>query len=127
MSKSKGNFKVLGNETREHGADAIRFACADAGDYLDDSNFTYENVNSAIITLSTIEMYLGKVAEHFKEYRDGESDNKEVNYYDSVFYNNLLITIAIVRTAYEEMKYKDVIKYAFHELNRIKDDYLVNM
>lgn len=76
MSKSKGNFKVLGNESREHGADAIRYTCADSGDTLDDANFTFENVNSAIMTLSTIEMYLAKVAEHFKEYREGEGDNK---------------------------------------------------
>ena len=101
MSKSKGNFKVLGNESREFGADAIRYTCADAGDTLDDANFTFENVNSAIMTLSTIEMYLAKVAEHFKEYREGESDNKEVNYFDNVFYNNFLITMGNIKTAYE--------------------------
>lgn len=32
-----------------------------------------------------------------------------------------------IRTAYDEMKYRDVIKYAVHELNSIKDDYLVNL
>ena len=54
MSKNKGNFILLGEVSREYGADAVRYACADAGDTLDDANFTFENVNSGIMMLSTI-------------------------------------------------------------------------
>jgi leucyl-tRNA synthetase len=69
MSKSVGNFKQISDVCRDYGADASRMACASSGDTLDDANFTTENVNAAILQLSTIEMYYAKVAEHFKSYR----------------------------------------------------------
>lgn len=101
MSKSKGNFKVLGEIAREYGADATRYACADAGDTLDDANFTFQNVNSGIMMLSTIEMYLGKVVQSFASFRAADSEDKEVNYFDKVFYNSMLTTMIKIRTAYE--------------------------
>ena len=39
MSKNKGNFLTLYDCLEKYGADATRFACADSGDSLDDSNF----------------------------------------------------------------------------------------
>ena len=41
MSKSKGNFKTIIDIINEYGADAGRLACAQAGDTIDDANFTY--------------------------------------------------------------------------------------
>lgn len=39
MSKSKGNFIGLLQACNEWGADATRFACADAGDGILNANF----------------------------------------------------------------------------------------
>ncbi len=44
MSKSKGNFYTIRDVLSKFGADASRFTMAEAGDSLDDPNFTLENV-----------------------------------------------------------------------------------
>jgi leucyl-tRNA synthetase len=52
MSKSTGNFKTLGQAIEEFGADAVRFALADAGDTVEDANFSDETANAAILRLT---------------------------------------------------------------------------
>lgn len=54
MSKSKGNFLTLQNVVTQYGADAVRMACAQAGDSINDANFTQEIANAAILQLSTL-------------------------------------------------------------------------
>eukprot|EP00919_Chromeraceae_sp_WS-2016_P081375 GHVR01192246.1.p2 GENE.GHVR01192246.1~~GHVR01192246.1.p2 ORF type:complete len:100 (+),score=6.48 GHVR01192246.1:2725-3024(+) len=40
MAKSKGNFVTLNQILEEYGADSSRLACAQAGDSINDANFT---------------------------------------------------------------------------------------
>lgn len=40
MSKSTGNFINLIDAIEEYGTDATRLACAQAGDSINDANFT---------------------------------------------------------------------------------------
>ena len=40
MSKSKGNFITLEQAIEDYGADCARMACAQAGDSINDANFT---------------------------------------------------------------------------------------
>ena len=40
MSKSEGNFITLEQILEDYGADASRLACAQAGDSINDANFT---------------------------------------------------------------------------------------
>jgi len=40
MSKSKGNFITLIQAIEDYGADSARLACAQAGDSINDANFT---------------------------------------------------------------------------------------
>lgn len=61
MSKSKGNFIILEQILNEYGADASRLACAQAGDSINDANFTSDIANAAIMQLSTMEMFFNKV------------------------------------------------------------------
>lgn len=44
----------------EYGADSARMSCAQAGDSINDANFTKENANASIMQLSTLEMFLSK-------------------------------------------------------------------
>ena len=53
MSKSTGNFLTVDDAIKQFGADATRFACADAGDSLDDANFAVATANAAILSLTT--------------------------------------------------------------------------
>ena len=61
MSKSKGNFKTIEDMITAYGADATRLGCAEAGDLLDDANFELKLADSAILKLTTLEMYLEKI------------------------------------------------------------------
>lgn len=45
MSKSTGNFLTLKDCIEKFGADATRIALADAGDTIDDANFTVDNAD----------------------------------------------------------------------------------
>ncbi|CAN0310126.1 unnamed protein product, partial [Discosporangium mesarthrocarpum] len=51
MSKSKGNFLMMGECVKRFGADPTRFALADAGDSLEDANFAVDTANNAILVL----------------------------------------------------------------------------
>lgn len=51
MSKSLGNFLMMDETVEKYTADATRFACADAGDSLDDANFSRETADNAILSL----------------------------------------------------------------------------
>jgi leucyl-tRNA synthetase len=58
MSKSLGNFIILTDAVARWGADATRFALADAGDGLDDANFERETADNAILRLTTEDEYV---------------------------------------------------------------------
>jgi leucyl-tRNA synthetase len=51
MSKSKGNFLMMNETCERYTTDATRFACADAGDSLDDANFSRETADATILSL----------------------------------------------------------------------------
>ncbi|KAJ3319550.1 cytosolic leucyl tRNA synthetase, partial [Blyttiomyces sp. JEL0837] len=53
MSKSTGNFMTLREAIERYGADATRFALADAGDGLEDANFLHKTADDAILKLFT--------------------------------------------------------------------------
>lgn len=61
MSKSEGNFYTISDICERFGADASRFACAEAGDSLEDANFLVKNADEAILKLSNIDMALEKI------------------------------------------------------------------
>lgn len=126
MSKSKGNFITLNQIIKEYGADAARLSCAQAGDSINDANFTREIANAAILQLSTFEMYLGKVLDEHKTYRTKEGDNAEVEEFDTIFESEIENQISKVQQAYESMIYRDAVKYGLHESVSIKEAYLLN-
>jgi leucyl-tRNA synthetase len=61
MSKSKGNFIMLHEAVSRWGADATRFALADAGDSLEDANFESSTADAAILRLTTEEEWMREV------------------------------------------------------------------
>eukprot|EP01083_Nonionella_stella_P252298 869465_1 len=58
MSKSKGNFLMMKDTIMQFSADATRFACADAGDSIEDANFSRETADSAIMSLVNEEVWI---------------------------------------------------------------------
>ena len=62
MSKSLGNFITLEEALARWGADAVRFAIADAGDGLEDANFERETADAAILRLTTEQEWAAETA-----------------------------------------------------------------
>lgn len=58
MSKSKGNFYTLEEILNLYDADSVRIACANAGDTLDDANFTLETCVQGILRLAALETWI---------------------------------------------------------------------
>lgn len=58
MSKSTGNFLTISDCIEQFGVDATRMTLADAGDGLDDANFSTEVANSMILKLTTFEKWI---------------------------------------------------------------------
>lgn len=126
MAKSKGNFYTIEDVITQFGADATRIALAAAGDTLDDSNFTLENVDSSILQLSTLEMWMRETAKHISTYRI-ESQNEKLEFFDKTFMNEMQLTLLEGLEAYESMRHRDALKKGFFEFQAIKDDYKINV
>jgi hypothetical protein len=72
-------------------------------------------------------MYFAKVVEHFKTFREPlDKPSEESQYFDDIFLNQMYDTMIKVTRGYEEMKYRDVVKYGVYEFNGIKDEYLLS-
>lgn len=126
MSKSTGNFLTLRDCIEKFGVDATRVTLADAGDGLDDANFETDVANASILKLFTFEKW---IQDNIKlAIPDGQIDfapHKEGDLWDNIFLNAINHGIDEATANYDGMKYKQVLKAGFFELQSIKEDYLI--
>ena len=126
MSKSTGNFLTVRDCIDKFGVDATRITLADAGDGLDDANFDTDVANASILKLFTLEKW---VQENIKStIPDGKVDfaaYKNLDLWDTIFENAINHAITQATQYYDEIKYKQVLKVGYFELQSIKEDYLI--
>ena len=118
MSKSTGNFLTLRDCVEKFGADASRVALAEAGDSLDDANFTEETANNAVLKLYTLHRWIKEQLEHVGEMRSGE-----YNYFDRMFDNKINQAVAETKKHFDEMMFREALKSCFYDLYHSKEDY----
>ena len=118
MSKSKGNFLMLDDTVEKYSADATRFACADAGDSLDDANFSRETADSAINSLSNEETWMVETVAS-SDLRTGD----EYNFMDNVLVNEINRLIASCGEAYATMQFREGLQRGWHEMLLARNDY----
>ena len=127
MSKSTGNFMTIRDCINKFGADATRIALADAGDGLDDANFDTDVANSIILKLFTLEKWIEENVK--KACPNGKLDFGGSRYHrdlwDNIFENAINSAIISATQMYDEIKFKQVLKHGFFELQSIKEDYLI--
>ncbi|TPX33461.1 leucine---tRNA ligase [Synchytrium microbalum] len=121
MSKSTGNFKTLTESTDEFGADATRFALADAGDGLDDANFMTDTANKAILRLFTQLEWITEVLEDIEQGK--LRDTPEMTLLDIAFQSEMDLQIAETAKAYDAMLYREAVKEGFYQLQTARDSY----
>lgn len=120
MSKSEGNFLTLNNTIEKYGADATRIALADAGDGIDDANFTELLANSAILKLYSLHEWIIDTLKTVDSLRTGEK-----NYFDLNFENEVNSAIERTRNAYEKMTFREALVSGFFELASKKEEYRI--
>ena len=130
MSKSKGNFLTINDLVELYGADASRITLADCGDSLDDANFLREICNLSINRLYSFENFVKILINEVWNKMDLKINNPDSeiqfnNLFDRIFDNNINYLIKEAKKSYEEMKYKNVLKFAFYEMINIKDQYIL--
>jgi leucyl-tRNA synthetase len=120
MSKSKGNFLTLEFCCAEFGADATRFACADAGDSMDDANFSRDTANMAILRLTTEEEWVKKTLVEWDHLR---GSNEDLNFNDRVFHAQMDDIIQRTASHFDAMQWRDGFQASFFELQIARDNY----
>ncbi|MED6176283.1 hypothetical protein PIB30_086621 [Stylosanthes scabra] len=119
MSKSTGNFKTLKEAIEEFSADATRFSLADAGDAVDDANFAFETVNTAILKLTKEIGFYEEVLAAESKMRTGPPST----YADRVFANDINIAVKTTEQNYSSYMFREALKTGFYDLQIARDEY----
>ena len=117
------------------GADATRFTCADAGDTLEDSNFSCDTANNIILRLTTELDFIRSIyhvrddgfagpnwsSDHFLDLR--RTTEKDYNFHDKAFKNKINYNVDQAKIGYESMRFRDALKFGFFNLQSCRDTY----
>lgn len=118
MSKSEGNFLTMQQCIDDYGADATRLACADAGDGLEDANFSRETANQTILKLTTLENFAKEIMDGQKGYRTGD-----LEFLDQMLLNELSRLVKDTDDGFSGMVYKNAVRASWYEMTNVKDEY----
>lgn len=135
MSKSEGNFLTAEDSIKLYGASASRLVLADAGDFNDDANFSEATAQSYLLKIHAFiefvdfhckidgvsftemkEKNLSDINEFAKSMNEKEAKN---NFADILLFDGVSCLATESKTAYEEMSYRNVVKYGLHEFKSL--------
>ena len=125
MSKHLGNFYTMNEVATMFGADSTRLALASAGDLLEDANVEIENIDKSILKIFILQNWIEKQLATLPAGPLPEEDPNSLDIFDKFFLNDMIELVDLTRTAYESMRFRDVVKYGFFEFQGIKDDYMI--
>lgn len=121
MSKSEGNFLTLEDAVEKFSADGMRFALADAGDAIDDANFSVLTANKAILRLFTELRFVEEVVELLAK---GELvQGPPSSFFDKVFENEMYSLVHQTRQHYERTNFREALLSGFYGLQAARDLY----
>jgi len=119
MAKRTGNFITLEDAVKRYSSDGTRFALAEAGDSLEDPNFTTENADNAILRLYTFVEWCQEMVNE----KDSMKTGPATTFAERVFETYINICIAQADLAYEEMIFQRAIKVGFFDMMQARDTY----
>lgn len=117
MSKNKGNFITLKQAVDKYGADVTRLIAATAGDDTNDGNFNEKDTDPIILSLYAETQII----------LDSNRVKTRIGKFHLIDHMHLLMLVDIinkVKQAYQNMIFRDVVQYAFYELQSIRNKYL---
>jgi len=120
MSKSKGNFLMMDECVNTYSSDVTRLTCADAGDSLEDANFSREVADAALMGLYT---ELKWVEENIAGLGGLRGEGEEANFMDKVFDNSMNRLVHETDAAFGEMRFRDGLKSGWFEFVSARNVY----
>jgi len=91
---------------------------------LEDANFESDVANSAILSLTRFENFVEEIYETLHTLRDDQNIYSEM---DQLFDNAINRTINETQTAYDSMKFRDVLRFGYHILQKNADYYVAHV
>lgn len=122
MSKSTGNFLTLSESVDLYSVDGTRFACADAGDHLDDANISTKGADGAVLRFYT---YI-KWVEEVLESKDLRTSGDNI-FADTVFESEINRIINETEQHYEKTYFREAIQSGWFALQAAKDRYIITV
>lgn len=116
MSKSQGNFITLRKAVDNYGASITRFIACQAGDDIDDGNFNEKDVDSSVLSLYA-------EIQNWKKYHIEKMRIGPYFFTDHIHLIKLKKILNKVFVAYKEMKFRDIVKNGFFEIQSIRNKY----
>lgn len=121
MSKSKGNFLTVEEAVATYTADGTRVALADAGDGLDDANFSKETAEAALLKLHGIL----QAAQADMELEGRKCSGTGTSAYAKrVFENDICFLAEKTKDAYSNFIYRDALKNCFFDYITARRNYV---
>ena len=118
MSKSKGNFLMMNETVNEFSVDATRFACADAGDSIEDANFSRTTANSTIVSLVNEDEW---ITEALSE--QGMRSGDDLNFMDKALINETNRLIQNTTESYSKMLFREGVNQGWFQMLNARNEY----
>ena len=117
----KAILETMLETVNKYSADATRFACADAGDTLDDANFSRETANAAIVSLSNEAAWIKEILidTDVSTLRSGD----ELNFMDKVLQNETNRLVKATEVCFETMQFREGLQKGWFEMMIAKNQY----
>lgn len=121
MSKSTGNFLTLEGAIGLYGADAVRFALADAGDGIDDANFVDKQAEVGLLKLFNYLKWCEETLDNLakSQLRSGPI----LSYEDIAFDNEMNKLIIETKGYYDKMMFREALRSGFFVYQELRTRY----
>lgn len=118
MSKSTGTFILLEEALQQWGADVTRITAADAGDSLDDCNFSRDTANNTILRLTGLLSWAEEVCA-------APTESTPLDFFDEAFQASFQALVEETHGHYTVMNFREALRTSFYEFDLLKKEYLV--
>jgi len=119
MAKRTGNFVTLADACKRYGCDAMRFALANAGDGMDDPNFTVENVDTAILQIYTLMEWIEEMIKNKHLMKHAPP----TDFAERLFVAEMNQLIKRTDYHYSRLEFRLGVMTGFFELQKVRDEY----
>lgn len=119
MSKSTGNFLTLEGAINLYGADAVRFALADAGDGIDDANFVDKQAEVGLLKLFNYIKWCEETLDSMSTLRTGDL----TSFADKTFDNEMNKLVIETKEFYDKMMFREALRSGFFVYQELRTKY----